>query len=356
MGKLFGLIFIGICIFLFINLYKPFGGVPNNNDFKDYLIRSSIIKNNRFRSSSNDKYTDLYSDRTSGKGVKPKDKFPVEKFSYVSDYKDNDALITWFGHSTVLIQMSGLNILVDPMFSSVASPFFIGPKRYSDLPCSIDELPNIDVVVITHDHYDHLDYKSIKELNSKTSRFIVPLGIDKDLEKFGVDRGKITNMSWWEEIDISGLTIACTPSTHYSGRYILDYGKALYSSFVFKNSYNTIFVSGDTGYGDHFKEIGKKYDIDFSLLDSAQYNVKWHSSHMFPEEAVQASIDLNSKLSMPVHWGAFVLSDHSFDDPVNRFVMKSKEDNVNYMMPKMGQTVSIKDYKRYQSEWWKNIK
>lgn len=356
MGKLFGLIFIGICIILFINLYKPFGGVPNNNDFKDYLIRSSIIKNNRFRSSSNDKYTDLYSDRTSGKGVKPKDKFPVEKFSYVSDYKDNDVLITWFGHSTVLIQMSGLNILVDPMFSSVASPFFIGPKRYSDLPCSIDELPNIDVVVITHDHYDHLDYKSIKELNSKTSRFIVPLGIDKDLEKFGVDGGKIINMAWWEEIDISGLTIACTPSKHYSGRYILDYGKALYSSFVFKNSYNTIFVSGDTGYGDHFKEIGKKYDIDFSLLDSAQYNVKWHSSHMFPEEAVQASIDLNSKLSMPVHWGAFVLSNHSFDDPVNRFVMKSKEDNVNYMMPKMGQTVSIKDYKRYQSEWWKNIK
>ena len=147
MGKLFGLIFIGICIILFINLYKPFGSVPNNNDFKDYLIRSSIIKNNRFRSSSNDKYTDLYSDRTSGKGVKPKDKFPIEKFSYVSDYSDNDVLITWFGHSTVLIQMSGLNILVDPMFSSAASPFFIGPKRYSDLPCSIDELPNIDDIL-----------------------------------------------------------------------------------------------------------------------------------------------------------------------------------------------------------------
>lgn len=346
-----------IFVVLFIVLYKPFGSVPNSDDFKKYSRRSSIIKNKRFiNTSKNEKYIDIYGTRTAGKGVKPKDKLPVLDFSYVSDYKDDDVLITWFGHSTVLIQMHGLNILVDPMFSNTASPFNLGPKRFSDLPCSIDELPSIDVVVITHDHYDHLDYKSIKELNKKASIFVVPLGIEKDLERFGVSSDNIINMSWWEEIDVHGLTIACTPAKHYSMRYIFDYGKALYSSFVFKDFYNTVFVSGDTGYGDHFKEIGEKYDIDFSLLDSGQYNVKWHGSHMFPEEAVKASIDLNSKLSMPVHWGAFALSNHSFDDPVNRFFMKAKEDEINYMMPKMGETVNIKDYKKYQNEWWKYLK
>ena len=294
------LIVLVICFILFVILYKPFGWIPNDKDFKNYLKRSSIIKNRRFlNTTSKGKYVDLYGSRTSGKGVKPKDKFPVEKFSYVDKYKEDDVLVTWFGHSTILIQMSGLNILVDPMFSSVASPFFIGPKRYSDLPCSIDELPDIDIVVVTHDHYDHLDYRSIKELNKKTFRFIVPLGIDKDLEKFGVDSSKIINMSWWEEININGLTVICTPARHYSVRFIIDYGKALYSSFIFKDSYNTIFFSGDTGYSDHFKEISSKYDIDFALLDSGQYNVKWHGSHMFPEEAVKASNDLNSKLSVP---------------------------------------------------------
>ena len=351
------IIFFIMLIVLFLILYKPFGGVPNKDDFKKYLKRSSIIRNEKFINTAIDrKYVDLYSNRTTNKGVKPRDKFLVKRFSYVSSYDKDDVLITWFGHSTILIQMSGLNILIDPMFSFVSSPIFIGPKRFSDLPCCIGNLPDIDVVIVTHDHYDHLDYDSIKELDKKTSRFIVPLGIEKDLEKFGVDRSKIINMAWWEEVHILGLTIGCTPSRHYSGRFKLDDGKSLYSSFIFSDSYNTIFYSGDTGYGDHFNEIGKKYDIDFSMLDSGQYNVKSHGYHMFPEEAVRASIDLKSNLSMPVHWGAFVLSNHSFDDPVNRFVMKAKEDCVNYMMPKIGQTVSIKDYKSYQDEWWKNIK
>ena len=358
MNKIFYVIIALVAfIVLFLVLYKPFGGLPNKDDMNDYSKRSSIFIDKRFSNSSlYTEWTDLYSDRTTGKDVKPKDKLPVEKFSYVSNYDKDDVLITWFGHSTILIQMNGLNILVDPIFSSVASPFFIGPKRFSELPCNIDDLPDIDIVVITHDHYDHLDYKSIKKLNKKTSKFVVPLGIDKDLERFGVDSNKITNMAWWEEINVDGLTIACTPSSHYSARFILDYGKSLYSSFVFKDSYNTVFVSGDTAYGDHFKEIGEKYDIDFALLDSGQYNVKWHNSHMFPEESVQASIDLNSKLSMPIHWGAFVLSKHSWDDPANRFIMMAKEKNIDYMAPKIGKTVNIKDYKNYQTEWWKDIK
>ena len=189
-------------------------------------------------------------------------------------------------------------------------------------------MPNIDFVVITHEHYDHLDYKTIIDLKSKVSKFIVPLGVEKDLERFGISSSKIVNMSWWEELDFNGLVIACTPCRHYSGRFVLDKGMALYSSFIFKDSFNCVFVSGDTGYGDHFKEIGKRYNVDLAFLDSGQYSGKWHGYHMFPEEAVCASSDLGSKVSMPVHWGAFSLSNHSFDDPVNRFVMRAREKGV----------------------------
>ena len=357
MNKIFLLLFLIEFVALFIILYVPFGSIPNSDDFKKYIKRSSIINKNKFINTSKEKkYIDLYGKRTSGKGLKPKDIFPIEKFNYINNYNADEVLMTWFGHSTILIQIHGMNILIDPMFSDVSSPFFIGPKRFSNLPCNINDLPSIDIVIITHDHYDHLDYNSIKQLNNKTTTFIVPLGIEKDLERFGISRDNVINMSWWEEVNINGLTIICTPARHNSGRFMIDNGKSLYCSFIFKDSYNTVFYSGDTGYGNHFKEIGKKYNIDFSLLDSGQYNVKSHGYHMFPEEAVEASIDLNSKLSMPVHWGSFVLSNHSFDDPANRFVIKAKENKINYMVPKIGKTVNIKDYKNYQNNWWENIR
>jgi len=248
--------------------------------------------------------------------------------------------------------MHGLNILIDPIFSDRSSPVsFIGPKRFSELPAKVSDLPDIDVVVLTHDHYDHVDYKTLKQLNSKVKKYVVPLGIEKDLEKFGIKKDKITNMAWWEEIDVDGLTIACTPSRHFSGRYILDTGQALWAGFIFKDENNTIFDSGDGGYGDHFKEIKEKYGD----IDSAQYNTEWHNVHMFPEEAVEAAKDLNASIAMPVHWGAFVLSSHSWDDPVSRFTRRAKEEHVEYMSPKLGQTVNLMNYDQYQEEWWKDI-
>ena len=355
------LCFLVLAVFLFINLYRPFGGVPNKEDMNDYQKRSSNFKDGKFYNDNFSLYsdwTDPYSDRTTGKGVKPVKKIKSEKFNYQKNYDVDDVLITWFGHSTVLIQMHNQNILIDPIFSERSSPFsFVGPKRFSEIPASVKMLPHIDMVVLTHDHYDHVDYKTLEALKNKVDKFIVPLGIDKDLEKFGIDKSKITNMAWWEEINVDGLLIACCPSRHFAGRYIIDSGKALWSSWIFKDEYNTIFNSGDGGYGEHFKQIKEKYgDISLSLLDSAQYNVRWHGVHMFPEEAVDAAIDLGSKVAMPVHFGAFVLSNHAWDDPVHRFTRRAKELNLEYMSPKLGQTVSLKNYKNYQTEWWKNIK
>ena len=347
--------------FLVIKLYKPLGGRPTKKDKEDYAKRSEIFKDGKFVNPGNftvmGEWKDPYSERKGTKGTKPVDKIPVIKYKY-TEAKEDEVLITWFGHSSSLIQIGDFNILIDPVFGKVTSPVsFIGPKRYSDVPVSVKDLPKIDVVLISHDHYDHNDYRTLKELESKTKKYIVPLGIDKDLEKFGISKSKIQNMAWWEEVNIKDILIACTPSRHFSGRYLIDSNEALWSSWIIKNNKYTIFNSGDTGYDDHFKEIKERYsDIDFAMFDGSQYNEMWHKVHMFPEETVQAAIDVGAKVSMVEHYGAFVLSDHSWDDPVNRFTIEAKEKNIEYVTPLIGETFNLKEYKNYQNEWWKDIK
>lgn len=362
MLKIFIIVLIIIVLaFLFIKLYKPFGSSPNKNDKNDYFKRSKIFKDGKFvnikDSNTNDNYIDTFKDRTSGKDTTPLDEIPYKKYKYKKAKKD-EVLITWFGHSSILIQMHGLNILVDPIFDKRSSPVsFVGPKRFSKVPVNINDLPKIDVILLTHDHYDHVSYKTLLSLEDKTTKFIVPLGIDKDLEKFGISKDKIQNMAWYEEINIDGLSIISGPGRHFSGRYIFDHNDTLWSSWILKDEYHSIFDSGDTGYGNHFKEVYEKYgQIDFAILDGSQYNEKWHGVHMFPEESVEASLDLHSKVSMVNHYGAYVLSNHSWDDPVERFTRRCEEKNVEYVAPLLGETFNIDQYKDYQTKWWKDIK
>ena len=265
--------------------------------------------------------------------------------------------ITWLGHSTILMNISGMNILIDPVFSDYTSPIpFLGPNRYSNLPIKIKDLPNIDLVVITHDHYDHLDYKTIKLIDKKVDKYIVPLGIENHLKRWNVDSDKITNMAWWEEIDINGLLIGCTPARHYSSRSMLDKNNTLWSSYVFIDKYHKVFVSGDSGYDNHFKDISKRYgSFDLSLLDTGQYNVRWKSTHMNPEESVQAGIDLNSKVIMPIHNSSFVLSTHPWDEPLEKFSIESEKNNIKYITPMIGETINYND-NMSTSKWWKDIK
>jgi L-ascorbate metabolism protein UlaG (beta-lactamase superfamily) len=160
-------------------------------------------------------------------------------------------------------------------------------------------------------------------------------------------------MAWWEEIELNGLTFVCTPARHFSGRYILDSNKSLWASWLIKDENYSIYDSGDSGYSDHFKEINKKYgNVDLALMDAGQYNEKWHNVHMFPEETVQASLDLKASVTMPIHWGAFKLSNHPWDDPVKRFIIEAKDKEVNYMTSRIGETVNLSDYQIHQETWW----
>ena len=353
-------VIIIIIILLFIKLYIPFGGTPSDNDEKDYEKRANNYKDGKFYNKNEIKmnfFTNEKNSYISAKELKPKDNIPTETPIFKKNDNIENLNITWLGHSTILINISGMTILTDPVFSDYASPFsFIGPKRFSEMPIKIADLPKIDIVLISHDHYDHLDYKTIKLIDDKVDKYIVPLGVENHLERWKINKNKISNMAWWEEININGLLIGCTPSRHSTSRTFLDKDSTLWASYVLINDDYKVFFSGDTGYDEHFKEINKKYgDFDISFLEAGQYNVKWKNLHMTPEESVQAGVDLKAKCIMPIHNSAFVISEHPWDDPLERFVKESEKNNIKYITPIIGETINYNENKS-TSHWWKEIK
>ena len=347
--------------FLFLKLWIPLGGKVSKEDKNDYSKRANNYKNGKFYNEND--FQKIYGATSannfiSKKGTIPTDEIPTMKPTFLSKPSVDELNITWFGHSTLLMQMHGMNILIDPVFSSYTSPIsFVGPSRFSKLPIDIDSLPKVDIVVISHDHYDHLDYKTIKELDKKVDKYVVPLGVENHLERWEIDKDKIINMAWWEEIQINGLTIGCTPARHYSTRnFIFDSYNTLWASWVFADEYHKVFESGDTGFDNHFQKIYEKYgSFDLALLDSGQYDYKWRDTHMTPEQAVQAGIDLSAKVIMPIHWGAYKLANHPWDDPVERFSKEAEKQNLKYITPRIGQTITYEN-DMSTDKWWVNIK
>ena len=266
--------------------------------------------------------------------------------------------LVWFGHSAFFLQIDDVTILIDPMLGQVAAPHpWLGTKRFSkDLPLEIEKLPHVDVVVISHDHYDHLDYQSILKLKNKVDRFIVPLGVGVHLEAWGVDPDQIEELDWWEETSHQKISYICTPAQHFSGRKFSNGQKTLWSSWVIRSERTNLYFSGDSGYSDHFKEIGEKYGpFDLAMMECGQYNKMWPDIHMFPEETAQAGLDVRAKTIMPIHWGAFKLALHSWTDPVERVTAKAKELGIPVLIPKIGELVE-NPYPNYQSsDWWLDI-
>jgi len=268
-----------------------------------------------------------------------------------------DTRFIWFGHSAFLLQINGKNLLLDPMFGDVPAPHpWLGGKRFSKgLPITIEKLPKIDAVLISHDHYDHLDYGSIKKLKHKVGTFFTPLGLGAHLLKWGVAEENIVELDWWQTAQFQDLTFVSTPSQHFSGRGLSDRDKTLWCSWVITSTAETIFFSGDSGYAPHFKEIGQKYGpFDFAMMECGQYNKLWSKVHMFPEETVQAALDVNARKVMPIHWGAFKLAPHTWTDPIERVIKKAKQLHVTLVVPEMGKPVNIHESDAVVDYWWHN--
>jgi L-ascorbate metabolism protein UlaG (beta-lactamase superfamily) len=289
-----------------------------------------------------------------GQNRQPKNKLPSQKVIFDSEA---GAHLTWFGHSTFLYEIDGKKILFDPMLGKYASPvpFLVGRYAY-DLPSSARELPHLDAVIISHDHYDHLDYGTIKILKDKTDRFIMPLGVGAHLERWGVAKEKITELDWWDKMILGDITITATPSQHFSGRALTDTRKTLWASWVIQNKTAKVFFGGDSGYFPGFKKIGETYGpFDLTLLDSGQYNEKWSVVHMNPEESVKAHCDLRGKVFMPIHWSAFTLAFHDWNEPPERALAAAEKEHIDIITPMIGQRFDVLN-DRPKETWWKSIR
>lgn len=358
------IVFLVATYFLFVGFYPSFGGDVSKEQQKVYA-KSPQFKDGIFINKTPVNMDMSFSETltmfqkfffTKVENGRPKNNIAVQKIdsTNIATYA-NPTRFVWFGHSTFLVQIQQKNILIDPMFSEVAAPHsLLGGKRFStELPIEVKKLPSIDAVLISHDHYDHLDYESIKLLKDKVNTFYTPLGVGVHLEAWGVAKGKIVELDWWQETSFYDLKFVCTPARHFSGRKMNNRQSTLWSSWIIQSATENIFFSGDSGYDSHFKAIGDKYGpFDFAMMECGQYNKMWSEIHMFPEETAQAAIDLRAKKMMPIHWGAFKLALHSWTDPVERVTKKAKELNIPLITPEIGAPFLLRDQEIPNQHWW----
>jgi L-ascorbate metabolism protein UlaG (beta-lactamase superfamily) len=284
--------------------------------------------------------------------VSPDSAIPSIKTDLKNMFADKPVIV-WFGHSSYLIKFKGINILVDPVFSGAASPvsFFGNSFKGTDV-YNAGDMPEIDMLIITHDHYDHLDYKTLLALQPKIKKIYTALGVGSHLEYWGFNPDRTVELDWWESNKVSdNIEITATPARHFSGRSFTRY-KTLWASFVLKVDNYNIFIGGDSGYEQHFKLIGNKFGpFDIAMLEAGQYGADWPYIHMLPEETVEAAKDLGAKVLFPVHWTKFALASHDWNEPANRVKKSANEKNQRLTTPMIGEMVIVDSLYPDQS-WW----
>ena len=285
----------------------------------------------------------------------PDTKLPIKQvdLSHFNN-KDSDQLnVTWLGHSSLMINIDGYKILTDPVFEKRVSVF--GPTRFNgDVPLDIQRIPMIDAVIISHDHYDHLNKYSVQRLIDKSNKFIVPLAVGARLIDWGVPRDKIVELDWWQEYRLDQkLMVAATPAQHFSGRGITDRNETLWASWVITTPFHNLFFSGDSGYFEGFKQIGDKYGpFDMTFIECGAYGKSWPKVHMFPDQTVQAHLDLKGGVLHPIHWATFNLALHPWYEPMVRLTAAANFKNVKIATPVVGETTVYRSMSIPATKWW----
>ena len=264
--------------------------------------------------------------------------------------------ITWLGHASALIELDGSRVLTDPMWSERPSPIpEMGPRRWYPPPIALRDLPALDAVVISHDHYDHLDYPTIAAMKEWNTTFIVPLGVGAHLEYWGIPKGRIVELDWWEHTKVRGLDITCTPARHASGRAVFDKDATLWAGYSLAGSKHRVFFSGDTGLFPAMKQIGARLGpFDVTMIETGQYHASWPDWHIGPEGAVQAHVLLRGRVMLPIHWALLRLAYHGWTEPIERVLAEATRRGVRVLTPKPGQSVEP-DNARAQQRWWPGL-
>lgn len=342
-----------IAAVLGIMLYRNLGDLPDEGRFKDL----PYYKNGQFVNL----YTDdlpYYPEQATGKGgfirydgYTPNGRLPMVDLNKHTFGTPEHFAYYWLGHGSAMLELDGQRFLIDPVFDN-ANPlnFPLVAPRFQEAPIERKNLPEIDVVLITHDHYDHLEASTMRYLADKAKRFIVPLGVGARLQSWGVPAEKITELGWSDFTMADTVKLTAEPTQHYSSRWTNDRNKTLWASFVLEGS-QRLYWSGDTGYAQHFADIGKKYgsfDLAFIEIDAA--NAGWPKTHMFTKQSVQAALDLNAKKMIPIHWGVFSLGRNSWYQSIDTAITEASSHNLAIDVPKMGE--------KYQAgftndDWWK---
>ncbi len=265
----------------------------------------------------------------------------------------------WLGHASVLMEIDGKRLLIDPMFSERASPFsFVGPKRFHPPPIALEQLPAIDAVLISHDHYDHLDMATVQALGRKGTHFYVPLGIGDDLRFWGLPQAQIHELDWGESVKLGDLTLFSGAAQHYSGRGLTDRNETLWGSWTIVGPQHRAFYAGDTGYTPHFKQLGERFGpIDLTIIKIGAYGpgVVWADIHMTAEQAVLAHVDLRGKRMLPVHWATFNMAHHDWNEPPELALKAAREKGVDMVTPRVGEKLTAGEA-FVSTTWWREVK
>ena len=264
--------------------------------------------------------------------------------------------VTWLGHSTTLLEIDGQRVLIDPTWGPRASPFrFWGPSRFYPPPLSLADLPSVDVVLISHDHYDHLDMFTVSALAARDARFVVPLGIGAHLEAWGVAPSRITELDWWSSIAVGGLTLTATPARHFSGRGITGQDRTLWAGSSIRGPQHRVYYSGDTALDDTMVEIGNRLGpFDLTMIEIGEYDALWADVHLGPEQAVRAHQLVRGTVMLPVHWAGFDLALHGWTEPIERTVVAANAAGVRLATPQPGELLEPATMGP-QRRWWPTL-
>ncbi len=292
-----------------------------------------------------------------GKKRVPRKPLPVESpLETWATVPSTGLRVTWLGHSTMLIECDGVRLLTDPVFGDHASPVsFVGRKRFHPVPATLEQLPRLDAVLLSHDHYDHLCRSSVRKLAKMCVPFITSLGVGERLEGFGVEASRITELDWWESHAVGAMTVTATPAQHFSGRGLRDRNLTLWSSWVMKTPQHKLFFSADTGLTDELAEIGRRFGpFDLTMLEIGASHPAWADIHLGPANALRAFETLGGGTLLPIHWGTFDLALHSWEEPAETLFTMAETEGARIVTPPLGRPIEP-SLVRSSTPWWRAV-